>query len=261
MCNAIEAVAPNFESYEQYARSDLEEIFSDAFLDGALRLEVSESRTGVFVNDGSGTFSFSPLQGIAQGSASFGVALFDCNNDGHTDLVLAQNDFSPQRETGRIDGGLGLLMLGDSAGHFTPVMPAVSGIVLPGDSKSLLRSDVNCDGTIDVIIGINNAPAHVLIGNPDGQSSFLAVHLRGPLGNKLAAGARITARYSNGTRAVSEVYSGNSYLSQGTSVSRFHIGEHMIRVLEIRWPDGSISSHDVSDLIGGVTIQYPEPGL
>ena len=54
----------------------------------------------------------------------------DVNGDGHLDLYLVQNFYGPQRETGRMDGGVSLLLLGDGRGAWQPVWPSESGLVV-----------------------------------------------------------------------------------------------------------------------------------
>ena len=89
------------------------------------------------VNDGNGKFAFRPLPWMAQLAPCFGVSITDIDGDGHPDIVLAQNFFGPQVETGRFDGGLSVLLRGDGKGGFSEVWPKESGIVVTGDAKSL----------------------------------------------------------------------------------------------------------------------------
>ena len=73
------------------------------------------------------------------------------DGDGDLDLYLAQNYFGPQRETGRMDGGVGLLLLGRGDGTFDPVWPNRSGLVVTGDAKSVTTADVNGDGNFNAL--------------------------------------------------------------------------------------------------------------
>ena len=75
--------------------------------------------TSVFLNDGSGRFERRALPSVAQFSPVHGVAIGDVDADGHLDVFLAQNDWSPQRETGHHDGGTGVLLHGDGKGGNT----------------------------------------------------------------------------------------------------------------------------------------------
>jgi hypothetical protein len=95
----------------------------------------------VLLNDGLGRFSFQPLPRLAQAAPAFGIALEDMDGDGHLDLLLAQNFYSPQPETGRMDGGLGLMLRGRGDGSFAPLWPDESGLVVVGDAKALVVVD------------------------------------------------------------------------------------------------------------------------
>ena len=62
----------------------------------------------------------------------------DLDGDGKTDLFCVGNNFGPEPNTGRFDGGLGVVLKGDGRGAFTPLTPAQSGINVPGDARSAL---------------------------------------------------------------------------------------------------------------------------
>ena len=52
----------------------------------------------------------------------------DFNGDGWIDLGLVQNFFPMQPETGRVNGGLGMLLLGSESGSFLPNLPRKAGL-------------------------------------------------------------------------------------------------------------------------------------
>jgi len=60
----------------------------------------------------------------------------DFDGDGHLDLFCVGNNFGPEPNTGRFDGGLGVLLRGDGRGGFTAVSPAESGILVSGDARA-----------------------------------------------------------------------------------------------------------------------------
>jgi hypothetical protein len=63
----------------------------------------------------------------------------DINHDGNPDILAIQNDYSFEPLGGRYDAGIGLLLLGDGKGNFTPMAPRESGILISGDTKSISR--------------------------------------------------------------------------------------------------------------------------
>jgi hypothetical protein len=76
------------------------------------------------------------------------------NGDGHLDVVMAQNFYSPQPETGRMDGGVGLLLLGNGRGKFEPLWPDRSGIVVPGDARKVSIIELDGDGRPDLVFAV-----------------------------------------------------------------------------------------------------------
>ena len=73
----------------------------------------------------------------------------------------------------------------------------------------------------------------------DGQPLF-AVQLNGAPGNQSGIGAKVIARYEDGTVRATEMTAGNGYISQSPPVVYFHTAATPIRELEVRWPDGEI---------------------
>ena len=78
------------------------QIYTSKCLTEAYRVEAKTLESGILLNDGAGHFSFRPLPRIAQIAPVFGIVAKDFDNDGHYDLTVAQNFFSPQPETGRM---------------------------------------------------------------------------------------------------------------------------------------------------------------
>lgn len=89
------------------------------------------------------------------------------DDDGIVDIVMAQNFYAPQRETGRMGGGLSLLLRGQGDGTFESIWPPHSGINLAGDTRRVVGSDVNGDQQPDLIFAANDGPLTVLLNvNP-----------------------------------------------------------------------------------------------
>ena len=154
--NAIPSLRTKFPSYKSFAAANLAQIYSEPQLGQALKLEATTLSTGLLMNQGNAKFRFVSLPRLSQVAPSNGCVFVDFNSDSHIDLVLAQNDFSPQRETGRMDGGMGLVLMGDGAGHFRPVWPSKSGIVVTGDARQVVTADLDNDGADDLVFGIND---------------------------------------------------------------------------------------------------------
>ena len=138
------SVRERFKTYHDFASADLRAIYGDR-LDATVQLRVTTPETGFFINNGKGQFSFEPLPAEAQVAPVMGSSVTHLDGDGQPDIVLAQNFFPNQRETGRMSGGLSLVILRRPDGSFLPLPPKVSGIAVQGDARALATPDLNGD--------------------------------------------------------------------------------------------------------------------
>ncbi len=237
---AMPDIATRFPSYRAYAGCSLQELYGDSALDRALTFEVNRLDVSVLINDGSGRFDVQSLPRLAQISPSFGVVLEDFNADGNLDILLAQNFYPNQVETGLMNMGLGLYLEGNGDGGFEPVWPARSGVVVRDDCRSLVAADLNADGWVDAVVGVNSGPVRVLMNQGADDRSTLTVILRGPNGNPTGVGCRAALRMASGRTQYREVYAGSGYLSQSSPRLVFGFPKHdRVKDLVVHWPDGS----------------------
>tara|TARA_B110000305_G_scaffold188965_1_gene210840 strand:- start:3821 stop:7135 length:3315 start_codon:yes stop_codon:yes gene_type:complete len=127
-----------FRSFASFAEASVDEIFEGELLDKAMKLEATELRSGIFLQQPDGTFVFDPLPIAAQMAPIHGIVFADLTGDDLPDLFVAGNDFSPEPSTGRFDGSLGRLFQGDGRGNFTAISPAKSGLIVPGDTRAVI---------------------------------------------------------------------------------------------------------------------------
>jgi len=255
---AIPSILKRYPRNDYYGRATLGEMLGEANLARARRFAATELRSGVFLSQPDGTYRFEPLPRIAQISPLQGIAAGDFEGNGHAGIYAVQNLYAPIPSVGRFDGGLSQLLRGDGRGHFAPVPPAESGLVVPGDAKALAILDLDQDGRPDFLVTRNNATTLAFRnGGADGRKS-LRVALRGPAGNPTAVGARISVELADGSAQTSEVYAGSGYYSQSTAACFFGYPESIPpRKIRVRWPSGAEAEYEIPPR--STTVSLPAP--
>ncbi|MDA7608987.1 CRTAC1 family protein, partial [Akkermansiaceae bacterium] len=248
--NAMPHLGKRFATYHEFAIAALPEIYTQTALKDSLVLTANTLESGFLINDGKGRFQFKPMPDLAQVSPGFGLNFLDADADGKVDLFMAQNFYGPQFETGPYSGGLSVLLRGDGAGGFKPLMPDKSGLSVPGDATSATVTDFNRDGRSDLLIAQNNGLVLTFESTSRGTGRFLTIDLEGGDGNPSAVGARVTALLKSGKKIVHEVTDGGGYLSQSSSQPLITLGDEIVTKIIIRWPDGQVSE----------TIELPGKG-
>ena len=258
---AVPALSERFPTFKRFALASLQEIYTPQRLEDAQRFEANTLESGILINNGHGELTFRPLPRLAQASPAFGVVLSDVDGDGALDLYLTQNFFSPQPETGRMDGGLSLLLKGNGDGSFEPIWPDRSGLIVPGDAKGLSAVDLNGDGWIDFVVAVNQGRVRAFENPGHEPNRVLKVRLQGRAGNLAAVGARVTAYLDDGSARTAEVYAGGSYLSQSSSSLIFGLGRSLrAERLAVRWPDGRTTETPISSDGDALTLSQPTGG-
>jgi hypothetical protein len=235
LAKVLPAALRPFPTAEAYARAKLTDIFPAETLAATPRLAATELRNGVFLSQPDGTWKFTPLPRLAQIAPVQALHAGDVDGDGHADLLVVGNAYTPTAECSRFDGGLGWLLRGDGRGGFTPVPVAESGISVPGDARSLVPFDIDQDGRPGFLVTRSNDRALLFAnaGRPGGRS--FAVTLRGRPGDPLALGARLTLTQADGTVQLAEAGPGPVFFGYAAA-------NPPVR-LKIRWPDGRVSEH------------------
>ncbi|MFP6900890.1 MAG: VCBS repeat-containing protein, partial [Opitutales bacterium] len=206
---------------------------------------------------GDGHLSFRPLPRLAQVSAAFGLVFGDWDADGRVDLAMAQNFYSPQPETGNLDGGLGMVLKGLGDGSFETLRIDQSGFLLPGDAKALAQTDLNGDARPDLVATVNSSIPRIFI-NQVSTGRWLVVRLKGREGNLRGIGSRVSLKLKSGRTLLGEVHSGSSYLT-GSSTDLFFAvpaGDQAVAVT-IRSPLGNMIEKELTSSTGVVAISLP----
>ncbi len=237
--NAMPFLGDKFTKFHDFATASLQEIYTESSLKNAIRLEATSLESGVWRNVGNGRFEFIALPRLAQAAPVFGCVIDDVNGDGNVDIVAAQNFFGLQRETGRADGGVGMVLAGNGDCTFTPVWPNQSGFVVADDATAACLMQTSGSEPPLILVASNDGPLHAF-RSVSSDDRRIAVRLKGPAGNRQAIGAKIVASYQDGRRQLAEISAGGGYLSQSSAAARFS-AKGLQRILVV-WPDDEQST-------------------
>nr|WP_237702487.1 FG-GAP-like repeat-containing protein [Opitutus terrae] len=243
---AIPAVFRRYRANNDYARATLPEILGEDRLASATRFAATELRSGVLLSGPDGRYRFEPWPNLAQIAPANGLVAGDFDGDGRADLYVAQNSYAPAPAIGRFDGGLSQFLRGDGQGHFAPVPPSASGLVVPGDAKALAVLDLDADGWPDFLVTRNNDTTLAFRNRGVASRHSLRVVLQGPPGNPHAVGAVVTLEHADGFAQSGEITAVSGFSSQSTAASFFGFtAENPPRRVRVRWPSGETTTQEV----------------
>lgn len=126
-----------FTDYESYASAGIEKILGKDVVKNTNKLYASELRTVMLKNNG-GRFEIINLPIEAQFAPVYAIQVFDYDNDGNLDFLLAGNQSQIRLRLGVIDASFGQLFKGNGQGQFNFIPQSVSGLNIKGDVKSIL---------------------------------------------------------------------------------------------------------------------------
>ena len=128
-----------FLRYNSYAGKSIEDVFSKDQLQEAQILNVEETQTSVYLNDGKSHFTSFALPVQAQFSPVFGILVADLNGDGIQDIFLGGNFFALKPEVGRYDASYGCTLLGGKNNKLTYIPPRESGLFVKGEVRDIQK--------------------------------------------------------------------------------------------------------------------------
>ncbi|MFI5153302.1 MAG: VCBS repeat-containing protein, partial [Chitinophagales bacterium] len=123
--------------HEEFAKRSIQELFPEDLLRKSLVREFDFPSSIVAINLGNGQFRIEKLPVQAQLSTVNAISCLDLNHDGAIDLVLGGNEFGFLPQFGRLDASLGLVLMNNGKGEFTPLDPNYSGLNLKGQIRDI----------------------------------------------------------------------------------------------------------------------------
>ena len=217
---------------------------------------VDQETFAIYHNNGDETFTdLSRSYGIAVPTrqlSGWGLRFFDYDNDGAVDLILANGH--PDDLVDKRMGGVTyleplLLFHNDGHGKMSDVS-ASSGAVFGGKyaARGLAVGDLNNDGYLDVVVGINGGPPLVLYNNAESRNHWIGLKLIGTHANRAAVGASV--RWSvDGVVHSRLKTAGGSFLSSHDPREVLGLGAAgKVDWVEIQWPKPSTQVDRLSNV-------------
>ncbi len=223
----------------------------------------SDSSKPFYQNDGDASFTdVSRTIGLGEMLTPFlgwGDALFDYDNDGWKDLLIANGHVYPEADQyawGSSWKQRPLLFRNLEGKTFEPV-PAVeaSGLADVIAGRGMAVGDLFNDGKLDAVINVMDGHPVLLRNMSNDNNHWLELKLIG--GEKSPRDAMGSTVYltSNRIRQREDVLSGGSYLSTNDPRPHFGLGQSMkVDDIEVHWPDGKIEHFSAAGVDRILTI-------
>jgi hypothetical protein len=224
----------------------------------------SDDYNTLYRNEGGGTFAdISRQAGLAASSIPFlgwGTAFLDFDNDGHTDLFVAN---------GHVYSGVDKLGWGTTwaqrpllyrnvEGRSFELAPAATGSALASlyTARGAAFGDIDGDGKVDVVLNNMDAPPAILRNVTATTHNWLALDLvGGTQSGRHAIGAVVLLRAASVLQR-GDVVGGGSYGSHSGFRLHFGLGRAAkVDSLEVRWPSGRRESFAIPSVNGVHQLQ------
>ena len=209
----------------------------------------------LYMNRGRGEFTDATVSsGLARWTSQmsgWGNGIFDLDNDGEKDLLVARSNV--------LDNISGLVAERQYPepnsvfrnlrnGKFEDVSAAAGpDFGKPAPHRGVAFGDIDNDGHIDAVVTVLNGPVKLFHNVSTDHNHWILLKLVGRKSNRMGIGAQIQITTVDGTSQWNEVTTAVGYASSSDSRVHFGLGSNrQIKTIDIHWPSGIHQQlHDV----------------
>lgn len=143
---------------EDFAKADLEKIFTKEKLNASEILQADYFSNALLINDGKMKFTTQALPWQAQLSSLRDAVVIDANKDNLPDILLVGNYYKNNIQMGRYDADFGTILLNKGKGNFTA--ENINGLQIKGEARHIRKIRIN--GKEAFVVARNNDAAVVI---------------------------------------------------------------------------------------------------
>jgi len=224
----------------------------------------SDDSNVLYHNDGDNNFTDLTFQsGLGEVSIPFlgwGTSFLDYDNDGWLDLFVVNGHVYPAADTHQWGTSYAqqALLFRNVKGKFEHIgAPPGSALANAWPGRGMAVGDLDGDGRLDLVINNLDGKPVVLRNTAAPAGHWLGLRLVGDVSKQSPRDAIGSIAYltAGNVRQRQDVISGAVYCSQNDMTLHFGLGAATkVAKLEIKWPDGSLESFDVSAIDSVITI-------
>jgi enediyne biosynthesis protein E4 len=135
----IPALRKTFTDYASYANAKWQDILPAPLLKKADQKQIVCSTSAWFENRGKDGFVLHPLPRAAQTAPINAILLEDLNGDQRLDILAVGNQYDWEISSGRMDAGMGWVLVNQGRGQFKSLPTAQTGFGFTGEGRGLVK--------------------------------------------------------------------------------------------------------------------------